>query len=265
MTSDLRIEGFGEVEHHVSLGSTSDRLRERAREGAAPFTAVLADEQTAGRGRGGRGWHSASRSGLWISVLLPPPPGGPPGAASLAVGAAAARAIEGVTGVEVGLKWPNDLLVRGAPERPVLGKVGGILCEAVRAPDGALLVAGVGINLRRAPDAPEEAVRAAAFLDEATGRRIEAEELAAALAAELRRLADPPPDVLEGELREEWDRRDLLRGRIVRTEMAPRGIAVGLARDGTLQVSDPAGRVHAVRAGTVRLEGEGPAALFSSG
>lgn len=258
------IAGFVETERHESIGSTSDRLRELARRGAAPFTAVLADRQTAGRGRGGRGWHSAPGSGLWISVLLPSPPGGAPGAASLAVGAAAALAVEAATGVEVGLKWPNDLLVRSTPAGPELGKVGGVLCETVRAPGGALVVVGVGINLRRPPEAPDEAFRAAAFLDEATGRPVGVEELAGALAGELRRLADPPPDRLEGELRRQWDQRDLLRGRAVRTETAPAGVAVGLGPDGALRVSDAAGRIHTVRAGSVRLEGEGPAALFAT-
>lgn len=260
------IDGLTRVETHTTLSSTSDRLRELAEDGAAPFTAVIAGAQTAGRGRGGRRWVSASGSGLWLSVLLPPPPGGPPGAASIAVGVAVARAIEAVAGVEVGLKWPNDLLVRTAPDRAVPGKLGGVLCEAVRGPDGWRVVAGIGVNLRR----PEEltgneggALAAAAFLAEAAGREIAPVELARAVAHELRAWADPPPDRVEGELQAYWERRDLLAGRTVVTEMAPEGVALGLSPDGALRVSDHAGRVHQVSAGTVRLAGEGPPALYS--
>lgn len=247
---------FAAVERHESVSSTNTHLAERVRAGAVPFTAVIAREQTGGRGRGGKGWLSARDAGLWMSVFLPSPPGGPPGVASLAVGVAVARAVEGLTGRSVGLKWPNDLLVQRSGPVPGLGKLGGVLCESVRNDAGGGVVAGVGVNLRRpvadsGGDASE--LKDAAFLDEVAGRRIEVEELSEAVGRELRRWADPPPETLAGELREEWDRRDLLRGRRVVTEMAPPGVAVGLDVDGSLRVSDEGGRIHRVRGGSARL------------
>lgn len=268
--SPPELSGFTRVEDHDTLESTNERLAELARERAEPFTAVRARAQTRGRGRAGRSWHSPRDAGLWISVLLPAPPDGPPGVTSLAVGVAIARAAEAVAGVEVGLKWPNDLLVRRAPTAPDLGKVGGVLCETVRGPVRARIVAGIGVNLRRVaggdPDRSSqgaaEALRDAAFLDEAAGRRIDSGALTSALARELRELADPPPDRLEGLLREEWDRRDVLKGHRVLTAMAPPGVAVGLDAEGALRVS-AGGTIHCVRAGSVRVEGEGPGALYS--
>jgi BirA family transcriptional regulator, biotin operon repressor / biotin---[acetyl-CoA-carboxylase] ligase len=265
------IEGLAGLEAHATLSSSSDRLRELAQDGAPPFTAVLAGAQTRGRGRGGRRWVSVEGSGLWLSVLLPSPPGGPPGAASIAVGVAAARAVESVAGVEVGLKWPNDLLVPMGPDRPVPAKVGGVLCEAVRRPDGPGVVAGIGINLRPPrgledlDEAARSALEVAAFLETAAGRAITEMELASATVRELRSLADPPPDRVEGELAAAWEKRDLLKGRPVVTEMAPEGVALGLDPDGALRVADASGGLHRVRAGSVRLAGEGPSALFSSG
>jgi BirA family transcriptional regulator, biotin operon repressor / biotin---[acetyl-CoA-carboxylase] ligase len=276
----VRITGAVRVEVHDELPSTSDRLSVLARDGAAPFTVVVARAQSAGRGRSGRSWWSERDAGLWISALLPPPPDGPPGVTSLAVGVATARAVEGVAGLSVGLKWPNDLWIRSSPDGPGWGKVGGILCEGVRQPRGESswgTVAGVGINLRRpslgegppppgrsvAPRASEGESRwrgtdpgvpvHAAFLEEAAGKGIGEEELAQALLEELRGWADPPPDRLEGRLREEWEARDLLAGLRVRTAVVPEGVARGITPEGWLQIADDRGGLHPVRGGSVRL------------
>jgi BirA family biotin operon repressor/biotin-[acetyl-CoA-carboxylase] ligase len=79
------------VEAHDVLGSTNDRIKELAAQGAGPYSVVIADEQTAGRGRSGGVWHSPPGAGLWISVLLPLQ-GVVPAHLPLVVGVAAARA-----------------------------------------------------------------------------------------------------------------------------------------------------------------------------
>lgn len=267
------------MELHEELPSTNSRLLQWAREGAEPFCVVLAESQTEGRGRAGRRWISPPGAGLWVSVLLPPPSGGLPGVTSLAVGVAAALAMEEVAGVSVGLKWPNDLLVRAAPHRPGPGKVGGVLCEAATGPGGDRdgMVAGVGINLRRrGPRTPSRGSGAlvseaddaggledAAFLEQAAGRPVKASTLAAALVRQLRGWADPPPDRLEGELREAWEARDVIQGRRVRTDMAPDGVALGPGPEGWLRVSDQKGNVHTVRGGSVRPAGEGASFMYA--
>ncbi|WP_165985315.1 biotin--[acetyl-CoA-carboxylase] ligase [Streptomyces sp. YIM 98790] len=138
-------------------GSTNADLRERARRGHAAAGAVLAaEEQTQGRGRLGRTWNAPARSGLFCSVLLTPGPAVPEdrwGWLPLLAGVAAASGLSRVAGVEVALKWPNDLLVTvGGTER----KLGGILAERTALADGtAAVVLGMGINVSlRADELP---------------------------------------------------------------------------------------------------------------
>ena len=102
----------------------------------ASFSVVIADEQTAGRGRAGSKWHSPDGAGLLMSVLLPAL-SGPQPFAPLIVGIAVARAIEVLAdGFSAQIKWPNDVFLEG-------GKVAGILCESA----GEWIVTGVGVNL----------------------------------------------------------------------------------------------------------------------
>ena len=282
----MNIPGATRLEIHRRLESTNQRLLEWAREGAPFFAVVVAREQTRGRGRSGSHWISAPDAGLWISVLLPPPPSGPPGVASMAVGVAAARAIESVAGVEVGLKWPNDLLIPSSPDRPEPGKVGGVLCEVATRAGSPVIVAGIGINLRRPPNvesgeaADQEngpglenramgkdahLLAGAAFLDEATGAPIGLERLAGTLVEELRSVANPPPDQADESLLVAWHERDLLEGQKVSCTAGGVGVARGVGRDGRLEMTDAQGRLRRIQGGTVRLLGEGPPALFGSG
>ncbi|MEX0843173.1 MAG: hypothetical protein WD120_02370, partial [Gemmatimonadota bacterium] len=143
------------------------------------------------------------------------------------------------------------------------GKLGGVLAEAVRTPDGPRIIVGVGVNLRRPPSLPADAA-GAAFLEEAAGRSIAAGDLAEALLGELRTHASPPPAVLEGAVREAWEERDVLEGRRVAPDLALEGLALGVGADGCLRVRDDRGAVHEVRAGSVRIVGEGPAAIYSA-
>jgi BirA family transcriptional regulator, biotin operon repressor / biotin---[acetyl-CoA-carboxylase] ligase len=233
------------LELHHSLTSTNDRLRTLAEAGAPFFATVVADVQTRGRGRGGKRWHSEGGAGLWISVLLPPPPAGPPGATTLAVGVAAAEAVEEAGGVACRLKWPNDLVLE--VDGGSGGKVGGILCERVGDVDG--IVAGVGINLRPL----EVPLAGSVSLEEASGVAVLAHRLAALLLERLRVWADPPPDRVTPELRRAWEARDALAGRQVEADQGVRGYAAGLAPDGGLQVRSGSGSTQTVRGGSVRL------------
>lgn len=137
-----------------SVPSTSDAARALALDGAAHGTAVVAREQTRGRGTKGRTWHSPPGLGLYASFVLRPPCGGllpSPHLLPLAAGLASLDAISAAAGVQVALKWPNDLVHGGR-------KLGGILSEAVTgAPDGDFAVVGVGINVGHGPtDFPED-------------------------------------------------------------------------------------------------------------
>ena len=148
-------DGPFEVELHASIGSTNERARELAADGAADVV-VLADEQTGGSGRLDRAWASPS-GGVWMSVLSRPDlqlAAAP--VLTLAAGVATVRAAEPV-GVEATLKWPNDVLVPDAGD-PGSGrterKLAGILTEAAGDGDRVeWVIVGVGINANVDADA----------------------------------------------------------------------------------------------------------------
>jgi BirA family biotin operon repressor/biotin-[acetyl-CoA-carboxylase] ligase len=127
-----------------SVESTNTAMTGAAQDGAPHASVLVAEEQTAGKGRLGRTWSAPARSGLFTSILVRPETPPPtwtwlPLLAGLAVRDAVARASD----LEIGLKWPNDLVVAagGAADR----KLGGILCETV--PGAAAVVVGIGLNV----------------------------------------------------------------------------------------------------------------------
>jgi BirA family transcriptional regulator, biotin operon repressor / biotin---[acetyl-CoA-carboxylase] ligase len=130
-------------------GSTNADLLAAARAGAAAGAVLVAEEQTAGRGRLDRSWQSQPGAALTFSVLLRPAdvPAASRGWLPLLTGVAVATALPAVTGVDVSLKWPNDVLA--GPATPVSGgKLGGILAEQAV---GAIVV-GIGLNVSAAAD-----------------------------------------------------------------------------------------------------------------
>ena len=123
--------------------TTNDRIRELALEGAPEGTLAVAELQTAGRGRRGRAWQAPAESGIWMSLLLRPEI--PPAQASvltLLAGIALTEAIEDVTGMEVGIKWPNDILLNG---RKLVGILTEMDCDMERIHSVTL---GIGINVQ---------------------------------------------------------------------------------------------------------------------
>ena len=171
----------GRVRHCPRVGSTNDVAAELAAAGAPHGTVVVADEQTAGRGRHGNRWFSPPGSGLYVSVLLRTDT---PPVLTLAAGVAAAEALARTAGLDVLLDWPNDVVVDTADGRR---KVAGILAEASTAGDRVdRVVVGLGVNLRDGAWPPDVASRAAS-VEGLTGRPVDAAallvELLAALAA----------------------------------------------------------------------------------
>jgi BirA family biotin operon repressor/biotin-[acetyl-CoA-carboxylase] ligase len=128
--------------HYFRTASTNTAALYLAQEGAEHGTVVVAEEQTAGRGRLGRTWYSEKSSGIYLSVILRPPfsPTAAP-ILTLMAGVATQQALSATTGLSVDIRWPNDLLVNGR-------KVAGILTE-MNAELGRLhaVVLGIGINV----------------------------------------------------------------------------------------------------------------------
>ncbi len=132
------------VYRYETVDSTNTVCRTLAREGAPDGTAVLACRQTAGRGRMGRGFESPAGLGLYLSMLWRPVTS-PEGLLPLTAMAAASAvlAIRRVTGADIRIKWPNDLVLRGK-------KLAGILTEASLSGGGVEhVVIGIGVNLRQ--------------------------------------------------------------------------------------------------------------------
>ncbi len=232
--------GVPRLEIHTTIGSTNDRARELAEEGWGAYTTVVAEEQTAGRGRTGAEWVSAPGSGLWISVLLP---AAPAAHLPLLVGLAATEAIERTCpGLRARIEWPNDVTLSDR-------KVAGILCEGVR----SFVVAGLGINTRPPPGGfPESVAARATDLASAWGRPPDRGVLAGALLAALRARMATAGSVLSVEERHALSTRDALVGRPVVTTQHGPGRALGIAEDGALVVERDDGRRVHVRAGSVR-------------
>ncbi len=202
--------GVPAVEFHRTLGSTNDRGRALLRAGAPQWSLVVAEEQTEGRGRGGRPWHSPPGSGLWMSVVLRPPPALGPTVLPIVAGLAVAQMVEGLLpNARVGLKWPNDVLIDGA-------KVCGVLAEASRGAGGGVVL-GIGLNVRqRADEFPPELEQTATSLALAGAPSPDRAKLVLGVLSRLRSYLEPWPADLSGSILGEVTRLDLLRGVPVR-------------------------------------------------
>jgi BirA family biotin operon repressor/biotin-[acetyl-CoA-carboxylase] ligase len=239
----------GPIEWEGRITSTSDTLKDRARDGAGEWTVVLADVQTGGRGRHGARWSSPAGN-LFLSVLLRPRWEVGLGVLPLVVGVAVQDALAafGVTG---SLKWPNDVLAGGL-------KIGGILTEASWS-DGRIdsVVAGVGVNVGlRRPDMPPEIAHAATSIWIETGRLPPVAAVAAAVLARLRvwyhALAHEGPDAVVAAWR---DRSVAWWGRVVEVHTGDtilRGIARGVDSSGALALELPGGESVSLLAGVAR-------------
>ncbi|MBA3344970.1 MAG: biotin--[acetyl-CoA-carboxylase] ligase [Gemmatimonadales bacterium] len=216
--------------------STMDLLHQVAAEGAEPGTAVVAGEQSGGRGSRGRHWESPL-GGLWLSVLYRPASAARVELMSLRVGLTVAAALAEIGEPAVRLKWPNDLLLDDR-------KLGGILCEARWQGDAlAWMVVGVGLNVLN--PVPDGAVRLAERHPGVTP-----EELLPGLLDRLRAL-DGGNAPLTAEELGRFAARDWLCGRRLTAPVA--GVAEGIGEDGALLVRGSGGATTALRAGTVEL------------
>lgn len=233
--------GVPRVEAWHSLESTNSHARELAEGGAAPWTVVVADVQTSGRGREGRAWLSEEGRGLWFSLIAPNRESAS-GLAALRAGVAIAAVLRALGGTQsLGLKWPNDLWWQDR-------KLGGILCERSRA--GTVI--GVGINLRAPSDRSFRVPPVG--LEEVVDGCVARGPLLGSLIAGIRIAHGRGGARLSASELERFDRYDCLRDRAVRCEPGPGGIARGVGPDGGLRIETGKG-VRTVHAGTVRPVG----------
>lgn len=223
------------------VASTQDLVHALGEAGAPAGRAVVAAEQTGGRGSRGRSWASP-RGGLWLSILCRPGDEAAALVLSLRAGLAVADVLEAeAPGLALRLKWPNDLMLG---ER----KVGGILCEARWQGNSIGWVAvGIGLNVRNA--LPPEVGDAAVAL-EAIHPGLSPERLAEPVRAAIAAAGTGAGPLTPGELLR-YVARDWLRGRALREPLE--GIAAGTSPEGALLVRVPSGTLVPVRSGSVVL------------
>jgi BirA family biotin operon repressor/biotin-[acetyl-CoA-carboxylase] ligase len=232
-------------------GSTNDQAAQFGRHGAAGGLAIFAEKQTAGRGRFGRRWESASHRGLWFSLLLRPelPLVQWPRLTTWAA-LGVAGAIDGVVRERAAVKWPNDVYLRGK-------KVAGILIETGTDTSGAsFAVLGIGVNVNHEPgDFPEELQAKAGAVRDATGSPVDRAALAVSILQELN--ARWPAICNDfSTLLAEAERRSILLGRWVSVrsgETVVEGIAEALDEQGHLLLRQADGTVNRLSAGEVTL------------
>jgi BirA family biotin operon repressor/biotin-[acetyl-CoA-carboxylase] ligase len=220
----------------TEVGSTNRHLLDQGKPEPGLLDVCVAEFQTAGRGRRSRVWRSPLGAGLCLSAAwffreTPPQLS----ALTLAVGVVVRRVVATLANVEIGLKWPNDLVWADR-------KLGGILLEMnAEAQGGCHLVAGIGINVSMPPDSLRglsDWTLGATDLTQATsGRPPGRTDLAIALAASLADLFTDYSAMGFSAYLQEWRAADYLKGRVVRLDDArgtSLGTAAGIESDGAL-------------------------------
>jgi len=261
---------FSDVRWVAETGSTNADALAMARHGEAEGVVLVADHQTAGRGRLGRTWQAPAGGSLLCTILLRPPASIAP-ATTMAVAVAAATAVEDLTGRSPRLKWPNDLVWPGdgsAADR----KLAGILAEVdwpaasqissgwrePRPQDRLVVAVGIGINVAWGDDVPPDLADLAVAIDQLTGPDAapDREDLLVALLRHLDRryaaLLDGPGGAAG--LRDEWRRRSATLGRRVRIDLGAddlEGTAVDITEEGHLVVETLEGGRRTVAVGDV--------------
>lgn len=253
---ELRERWSRETVHlYGSTDSTNARAKALAESGAPTGTVVVAREQTEGRGRAGRRWHSPPDEGLYLSVLFRPDRIQNPVLLQLLAGLGVAAELDAdFEGLEPAVKWPNDLI---AEDR----KFGGVLSEAAWDEETPrYLVVGTGINVHEPEELPEDLEGGATSMERVLGEEVPLVGVADAVIRGLeKRLVDPPRG-LDSPSLDLLDRYDWLRDR--RVDVRPGdeeeyldGVCVGVAPDGALLFRPDRGALRRLHSATVRVPG----------
>ena len=243
----LRNGSMWKIEFLKEVDSTNNHARRRAEQDAAEGLAVIAETQSAGKGRLGRSWHSPENSGAWISVLLRPQI--PPIEAHklTLVTAVAVNEYLLAAGFGSGIKWPNDILWQGR-------KLCGILCEMQADMDTVnWVVIGLGINVNETPF-PDELQTRTVSLMEISGRKQNRADIIAGVLESLERnyclLAEGKWETV----REKWLAQTISLGKDI-TVSGPsgteRGKAVGIDDCGFLRLELPDGSIKIISGGDI--------------
>ena len=241
---------LGAVRYFDSIGSTNDEALAWAANDAPDLSIVIADEQTAGRGRLDRPWFTPPSTALAFSLILRPTADEIPHL-SRTVGLAALAIADtiGMLGLAPQIKWPNDILLNGR-------KVAGVLIELVwSGEDVDCVVVGIGINIAKTAVPSTDILRfPATSLEHVLGEAPNREKLLHDVLASFIALR---PHMHSDSFMASWEKSLAYYGRQVRVEMGGEqsitGKVIGLEQDGSLKVQDEHGKIVTVRFGDVRL------------
>lgn len=241
------------VTFYDSINSTNLQVKLDAENGAKQGALVVADMQTAGRGRRGRSWSSPAGTNVYFTLLLKPEYAADKASTvTLVMALAVAEGIRETCGVEAGIKWPNDIVIKGK-------KVCGILTEmSVERDYIHYVVIGVGINVGKQEFAPEVAATATSLWQEC-GRKVPRAALVANIMKAFETYYELFLETLDMTgLIEDYNRLLVNSGKEVRV-LDPKGeftgVSRGITRTGELLVELPDGTVTQVYAGEVSVRG----------
>ncbi len=261
---------FADVRWVAETGSTNADALELGRQGEPEGAVLVADHQTAGRGRLGRTWQAPAGGSLLCTILLRPP-ASVAASTTMAVAVAAAEAVEELSGVAARLKWPNDLVWPGdgsAPDRKLAGilaevdwPAGSQISSGWREPkptDRLVVAVGIGINVAWGDGVPADLADLAVAIDHLSDPS-PAPDRAALLVAMLRHLDRRYAALLAGsegvtELQAAWRQRSATLGRRVRIDLGAddlEGTAVDITGEGHLVVETVEGDRRTIAVGDV--------------
>jgi BirA family biotin operon repressor/biotin-[acetyl-CoA-carboxylase] ligase len=241
---------LGDIRYFESIGSTNNEALAWATGGAKDLSLVIADEQTAGRGRLDRKWFTPKGTALAFSLILHPTASEKPYLTRI-VGLAALAVADSLRthGLVTQIKWPNDVLLNGR-------KVAGILVESVWSGEEVdCVVIGIGLNvLKEAVPSPELLLFPATSLEESLGPAVAREKVLRDILAEIIAIR---PHIGSDSFIRSWEKALAFRGELVQVEEGEgaliTGKLVGLEPDGSLRILDDQGNFITVRFGDVRL------------
>ena len=240
------------IEYHQTLGSTNTRLKDLAIAGAPEGTIVIAEEQTAGRGRMGRQWLSPGSVNLLFSVLLRPVlEVEDVFSLTMAFALAACEGVEHVSNLKALIKWPNDIYLNEK-------KLGGVLTEfSVKDQQAEYVIIGIGLNVNWNPGREESVLYDSTSIKYECGKDVDRQHLLVAL---LRVFEDYYNDIGVGKLRkthEKWNQKSMLLKRFVEVEFGDgliRGTVIRIDKKGALVIKDESGEEKRIRNGDVTVK-----------
>ncbi|MEW4306973.1 biotin--[acetyl-CoA-carboxylase] ligase [Rossellomorea marisflavi] len=249
----LKTKTLGQnIHYEETVGSTQKVAHELAANGAPEGTLVIADEQTDGRGRLMREWHSSKGTGVWMSLILKPllPPQKAP-QFTLIAAVAVVQAIQETTGLDPQIKWPNDILINGR-------KATGILTELQAEPDKInSIIIGIGMNVNQTQEHfPDELQSIATSYGMEAGRSLSRSDIVQKVLERMEALYELYMAKGFTPIKLMWESYAVSIGRRITARTingSIEGYARGITEEGVLQIEDDTGQLHHIYSADIEL------------